>query len=194
MHVFVDSSSKASPPKKDVPMTCESSRLSQINTFPVSYQSINTTCAEENDGVLIHQPTTDNTCGRRRYMLLLTVVMSILVLSSALLPLFTASPPKLDPLLTGFVSAPLALSMVHRDATTSYYEVLDNSYDVINGHPVKRVLVTHTLSNIHMPPTQTLFICHIQWRHLICTLDGYSHSYTHCFLHHLPSFVPSNFA
>ena len=130
-------------------MTYESARLSQNKGFPVSYQSINTASAEhveEDDGLPLHPQTTDKTNGRRVYILLFTVIMSLLTLSSVLLPLFNASHPKLDPLMTGFVTGPLSLSMVHRDSTTSYYEVLDNSYDVINGHPVKRVLVTHSLS------------------------------------------------
>ena len=127
----------------------ESSCLSQKlkkNTFPVSYQSISsdTTCGErtdvEDDGMLIYPQVSKNTNGRR-VLIVITVVLSIIMLSSILLPSFTTSHPKVDPFLTGFVG-PLSLSMIHRDATTSYYEVLDNSYDVIDGKPVKRVLVT----------------------------------------------------
>ena len=156
MNAFIDPSKTLTSEKNDRPVAMtyeESSGLTEKrtkNVFPVSYQSISgdTTCAErmdEDDGMLIYHQTTDNTSGRRVCILLLTVVMSIIMLSSVLLPLFTYSRPKLDPLVTGFVG-PLSLSMVHRDATTSYYEVLDNSYDVINGQPVKRVLVTHSPS------------------------------------------------
>ena len=153
MNVFIQPSSKTLPSKKVPPVAMthddESSCLSQKlkkNTFPVSYQSISsdTTCGEradvEDDGMLIYPQVTKNTNGRR-ILIVVTVVLSIIMLSSILLPSITTSHPKVDPFLTGFVG-PLSLSMIHRDATTSYYEVLDNSYDVIDGKPVKRVLVT----------------------------------------------------
>ena len=175
-------------------MTYESARLSQKNGFPVSYQSINTTSAEhveEDDGLALHQQTIDKTNGRRVYILLLTVIMSLLTLSSVLLPLFNASHPKLDPLMTGFVTGPLSLSMVHRDSTTSYYEVLDNSYDVINGHPVKRVLVTHSLPLLlyhthHTSCLSLLSVCNTQSLTYSLSFTQVSHH-----KHHVAPFITS---
>lgn len=146
----------------DVPVE-NSKLLSRRNSFPMalSYESPSTDKEEgglgsdeatkggygygsvERADTTIRQMNMRDLSSRfpQKVLIIVTGLLSALILSSVVRSLVTSRPGNLDPRV---VNGPLSMSFVHRDEKESYYEVLDDSYEVIDGKPIRRVLASGT--------------------------------------------------